>query len=74
MLRITVEIVPYGIESQAREIGKGYIVNDGTGDSNKGNYSCKFIELDSNEEVSRKSKLTFDRKKGFWALIREALK
>lgn len=73
MLRITVEIVPYGDENMAREIGKGYIINDGSGDSNKGNYDCTFIETDKNKRTSKKLK-DFDRNKGLWTLIRESLK
>ena len=73
MLRITVEIVPFGDETQSREIGKGYIVNDGTGINNKANYDCTFREYDSNEKFSVKLK-KFDRAKGFWSLISEALK
>jgi len=73
MLRITVEIVPYGDETMAREIGKGYIVNDGTGHYNKGNYNCTFYETDINNKQSIKLK-NFDRSKGFWSLIGEALK
>lgn len=73
MLRITVEIVPFGNESAAKTIGKGYIVNDGTSVNNKANYDCIFKELENNEKFSVKVKL-FDRARGFWALIGEALK
>ncbi|MFW6046955.1 MAG: hypothetical protein ACOCP4_04125 [Candidatus Woesearchaeota archaeon] len=73
MLRITVEIVPFGDELRSRVIGKGWISNDGTGNNNSGNYNCTFIEKDRNVEYDLKLK-NFDRKMGFWKLIREALK
>ena len=73
MLRITVEIVPFGDETKAREIGKGYIINDGTSVNNRANYDCTFRDYDSNEKFSLKVNL-FNRARGFWALIGEALK
>ena len=69
MLRITVELVPFGDESRSKQIGKGYIVNDGTGDSKTGNYDCTFYELDNDRKREVKIK-NFDRSKGFWSLIR----
>jgi len=38
MLRITIELVPYGKEEFKREIGRVIIANDGTGDYRIGNY------------------------------------
>lgn len=73
MLRITVEIVPFGDETKAKEIGRGYIVNESTSINNKANYDCTFEEYGINEKFSVKLKL-FDRARGFWALIGEALK
>lgn len=73
MLRITVEIVPFGNENAAREIGKGYVINDGTGTNNISNYNCIFKEIDNNKENKIKVK-GFNRKKGFWPLVGEALK
>lgn len=73
MLRITVEIVPFGDESAAKTIGKGYIINDGTSVNNKANYDCIFKTTDKNK--IKKFKLrNFDRAKGFWELIGESLK
>lgn len=44
MLRITVELVPYGDESQASVISQGIIYNDATHSKNEsyGNYIGKF--------------------------------
>lgn len=38
MLRITIDLVPFGKEDLKREIGKIEIINDGTGDYKLGNY------------------------------------
>lgn len=38
MLRITIELVPWGIESRARTIAIGTIANTGTGTATSGEY------------------------------------
>jgi len=38
MLRITIDLVPFGKEELKREIGQITIINDGTGDYKLGNY------------------------------------
>lgn len=38
MLRITVELVPFGKEEFKKDIGEIIIINDGTGDYKLGNY------------------------------------
>ena len=38
MLRIKIELVPFGIESEARTIADMEIINDGTGNHRYGNY------------------------------------
>lgn len=73
MLRITVELVPFGDESMAKTIGKGYIINDGTSRNNQANYDCIFKVIDKNQTENIKLK-NFDRSKGFWSLIGNALK
>ena len=37
-LRITVELVPYGIEEKSRPLLRMRVTNDGTGTSERGNY------------------------------------
>lgn len=38
MLRVTIELIPYGDENYARPLGIIEIANDGTGDVDNGNY------------------------------------
>lgn len=42
MLRITVELVPFGKEAEKRLLGTATIVNDGTGSILSGNYYADF--------------------------------
>jgi hypothetical protein len=42
MIRVTVELVPYGIEDQKRVIGEMKIWNDASGDRAHGNYRFSF--------------------------------
>lgn len=44
MLRIKVELVPFGNEELAREIGQVKIVNDGTGNYQLGNYKYELSD------------------------------
>jgi hypothetical protein len=39
MLRITVQLIPFGQESKARTLATMEIANDGTGDTHVGNYT-----------------------------------
>ena len=71
MIRITVELVPFGIEERKRIIGTAKIYNDGTGSKTVGNYQTEF---------NLKKKWRTGTVKGFkrqqdnvWKLIREAL-
>lgn len=38
MIKVTIELFPYGDESKAKELSTIYIANDGKGTSEKGNY------------------------------------
>ena len=44
MLRVTVELVPFGDEERKRKIAEAIIYNDGTGDFQAGNYVAGFCE------------------------------
>lgn len=72
MIRITIELVPYGYEEGKKEIGKGYIVNDGTGSVEDGNYYAYFNYEGYSTYVSRVEK--FPRtEKNVWELLQKAL-
>lgn len=48
MIRVTVELVPHGVEERKVELGMIEIVNNGTGDWNRGNYN---VELSGTDPV-----------------------
>lgn len=68
MLRINVELLPYGGEEGAEEIGEMLISNIGTGSAKFGNYCVTFSDGESVEIQS------FPREEyDFWKLILWAL-
>lgn len=76
MLRITVELVPYGREEHAQVIARGTIINDGTGSNKSGNYDCSFAgkEPFTEKQFQLKSKVkNFSRVRNVWSLICEAI-
>jgi hypothetical protein len=71
MIRVRVEIVPFGIESDAREIGQMIIANDGTGDKYSANYG--FVYADTHGDHHEGTVKNFSRSKGFWNLVSRCL-
>lgn len=72
MLRITVEIVPYGIEDEAHEIGKMLIANNSDGDSMFGDYDFVF-KSDRDPKVRKGQVLGWARNNGVWHLVAECV-
>ena len=71
MIRVTVELVPFGIEESKKTIGIMNIANDGTGDRLTGNYEAR-LEDDAGTEATVMVK-GHKRGDGVWTLIRRAL-
>ena len=46
MVRVTIELVPFGIESRKRVMGIAEIGNDATGDRETGNYTFTLSKFD----------------------------
>ena len=67
MLRVTVELFPHGSVSGGRILSQTYIVNDGTGTFESGNYT---IGTDAYVKVKYKG---FNRSKGHRLLVAKAL-
>ena len=75
MIRVTVELIPHGIESLKRTLATMDIANDGTGDLSVGNYTgCLHAEYTA--PVGRTGKVRgFNRKtQSVWSLIGAFLK
>lgn len=75
MIRITIELVPYGDESQAKVIAMGVIANDGTGTLRRGNYRYQLSQSKRPHVTSRKGGVKdFSRlQKNVWHLLKLVL-
>lgn len=51
MLRITIELLPHGLEENKKILGIAEIINDLTGDEESGNYKVKIWNL--NDKTGR---------------------
>ena len=76
MIRVTVEIYPFGIAEEKRTIGEMFIVNDVTGTFEFGNYSYGINKINKEGDIEwhhigilKKHK----RIDGVWELIRKIL-
>lgn len=75
MLRITIELVPYGIESKKRILAQAIISNDGTGTINRGNYQYSLYKTQLNRTYKEGKIKDFPRKSlGVWNLLHRVLK
>lgn len=71
MIRVTVELVPFGDEDKKKVIGEMLIANDGTGTQKTGNY----VGVYSSDRVQSISKFlgNFPREYGVWKLVQNIL-
>lgn len=80
MIRITVEMVPWGFEDQKRVIGTAKIWNDCTGDRETGNYRYRLHRAGPTGKLERRvwkqgAVKDFPRmKRGAWDLLFRALR
>ena len=70
MLRVTLEMVPFGIEERKRTIGTIEISNVG-GNAASGNYKVRHVRDDGWE--GSVELFAFPRKRGAWSLLLRAL-
>lgn len=80
MLVIKVELWKWGNKEDAKEIGRMYIANDGTGSSRRGNYDAWICRKGSTERpphgsYTRKGRVEDYPRKSYivWKLIKRAL-
>ncbi len=76
MLRITIELVPHGVESRKRVLGQAIIANDGTGTHDTGNYNVRLMKWGPGERAWKRGRVVgFPRLKlGPWDLLFCALR
>ena len=70
MIRVTVELVPYGYEDRKKTIGTMKIINDLSGSREMGNYRYFIMDEDGNEIYKGVYK-GFPRALKIWRLIQE---
>ena len=71
MIRVRVDLVPFGNEDKAKEIGQLVLANDGYGNVFTGNYV--FVYADNSGKEHEGSVKDFPRNEGIWKLIAECL-
>ena len=72
MLRIKIELVPFGIEEGSKQIGEMIIGNINTNDKNEASYIYAYKDDHSAEEYGQIH--GFQRNLGVWELIAQCLK
>ncbi len=76
-LKITVELIPRGDEKSKRKIGELFIVNDGSGTQELGNYKFRLEEtpVEGGFRIQHCGEYkNHKRRNGCWSLIGEILK
>jgi len=75
MLRVKIELVPFGQEKMARKIGQMLITNDGSHPDRPkyGNYQVSVV-YENEFQCSTGCVLNHLRSAGAWRLVRKALK
>lgn len=72
MLRVTVEIFPFGNVYEARKLGTMFITNVG-GTHKSGNYSIRLLNDDDMMMRYAEKVYKHDRSRPFWNLIKKAI-
>ena len=75
-LRITVDLIPHGVEENARTIGTLYIGNNGSGTAKHGNYEFTLrgsVHGGGVDVWHINQHKGFLRERGYWSLIKDIL-
>ena len=54
MIKITVEVIPFGVEKWKKKVGEMTIANDGTGSGSRGNYK---YNMSTKNRIWRKGRI-----------------
>lgn len=73
MLRVTIELVPYGNEEEASKIATMLIANDTTGTHKHGNYAYVYDYSDRPDDPEVGLVHRFPRNDGAWMLVKKIL-
>ena len=73
MLRVTIDLIPYGFEDQKKSLSVIKIINDGSGDRDTGNYRVSVTIGGWDDYVGGVPLKNFDRSRGHLACVSECL-
>lgn len=85
MIRVKVELVPFGNEKMKKEIARLIIINNKTGNEEVGNYDFKSYKFQEFFDIDKKKPVTvmvsdkegkfcgFERRNNVWQLIKNIL-
>lgn len=73
MLRITIELVPFGNDDEASTIATMLIANEGTGDYKNGNYAYVYSYADRPDVPAFGYVKRYARIGGAWGLVKKVL-
>lgn len=76
MIKVSVELWPYGRSDEAESLGIALILNDGTGSDQRGNYEAVFTTHREGAPAPTTRRVLvrdFDRTKDAWHLLHAAL-
>ena len=68
MIRVTIDLVPLGIESASYNLETIEIINNGSGNKKKGSYNLRY-----KKQLYENAVVDFDREKGAAVLVLDAL-
>jgi hypothetical protein len=71
MIRVTIEIIPFGVEAKRRKLGEINIINDSTGTPYIGNYRIRYWEEDL--ETIDKTVKNHKREDGYLKLLQKCI-
>jgi hypothetical protein len=74
MLRVTVELVPFGFEERKRILGTIVIANDGTGTHSTGHYDVQQFAVNGRRMKRKRVENHARLKDSVWKLVAKALK
>ena len=72
MLRITIELVPFGLEGEKKTLSVVEVINDGTGNAERSNYIVRKRVNPKDTEVLSARVKRFYRSRGWLPLLKES--
>jgi hypothetical protein len=71
VIKVTIEIIPFGNENQRRKLGEINIINDATGTPDVGNYRIYYWKPDTGTLVTKVK--NYKREDGYLKLLQKCI-